>query len=225
MDEEKIATCVSFLTNLDFIPADAGVTGAQAVAGLTFVTNLSDYNPETNTLTAVAMRPIPLPAAQVEQLDIGDTLIDGQLQEEIVSIDKSEEGVILINDDIELRKKDEEYHVYMYEIEYIEQFAELTVEIPDNLNIFPLLLNGERMYQDLNLIAKNYQAVFAFSDDFFSYRYFNKMKPGIIIRNGRVWSEKTLRGDAKQWPPLDVMALFNDGSMKAFVSDAHTASE
>ena len=25
-------------------------------------------------------------------------------------------------------------------------------EIPDNLNIFPLLLNGERMYQDLNLI-------------------------------------------------------------------------
>ena len=74
-------------------------------------------------------------------------------------------------------------------------------------------------------IAKNYQAVFAFSDDFFSYRYFNKMKPGIIIRNGRVWSEKTLRGDAKQWPPLDVMALFNDGSMKTFESDSHTAQE
>ena len=74
-------------------------------------------------------------------------------------------------------------------------------------------------------IAKNYNAVFAFSDDFFSYRLFNKMKPGIIIRNGRVWSEKTLRGDAKQWPPLDVIALFDDGHMKTFESDSHTAQE
>ena len=68
LKEEEIATCVSFLTNLDFIPAGAGVTGAQAVAGLSFITNLSDYDPATNTLKAVAMRPIPLPAAQVEQL-------------------------------------------------------------------------------------------------------------------------------------------------------------
>ena len=74
-------------------------------------------------------------------------------------------------------------------------------------------------------IARNHQAVFAFSDDFFSYRLFNKMKPGIIIRNGRVWSEKTLRGTARQWPPLDVMALFADGHMKTFESDAHTAQE
>ncbi len=135
LNAEQIATSVSFLTNLDFIPADAGVTGAQAVAGLSFITNLSDYNPETNTLTAVAMRPIPLPAAQVEQLEAGDTLIDGQLQEVIEKIDKSEEGIILINDDIELRKTDEEYHVYVYEIEHLEQFVELTVEIPDNLKI------------------------------------------------------------------------------------------
>ena len=74
-------------------------------------------------------------------------------------------------------------------------------------------------------IAKSYHAVFAFSDDFFSYRLFNKMKPGIIIRNGRIWSEKTLRGDAKQWPPLDVLALYEDGHMKTFESDSHTAQE
>ena len=135
LDDEAIATCVSFLTNLDFIPADAGVTGAQAVAGLTFITNLSDYDPEANTVKAVAMRPIPLPAAQVEQLDVGDTLIDGQFQELIETIDKSEEGIIVINDDVELRKNGEEYHIYVYEIEHIEEFAELTVEIPDNLKI------------------------------------------------------------------------------------------
>ena len=135
LNEEQIATCVSFLTNLDFIPADAGVTGAQAVAGLSFITNLSDYDPETNTLKAVVMRPIPLPAAQAEQLEAGDTLIDGQFQEEIETIDKSEEGIILINEDIMLRKIGEEYHVYVYEIEYLEQFAELTLEIPDDLKI------------------------------------------------------------------------------------------
>ncbi len=74
-------------------------------------------------------------------------------------------------------------------------------------------------------IAKNHEAVFAFSDDFFSYRLFNDMKPGIIIRNGRIWSEKTLRSNAKQWPPLDIIALFEDGHMQTFESDAHTAQE
>ncbi|MBR3333795.1 MAG: hypothetical protein IKG23_05850 [Clostridia bacterium] len=135
LNEEQIATSVSFLTELDFIPASAGVTGEQAVAGLSFITNLSDYDPETDTLKAVAMRSIPLPAAQVEQLEVGDTLIDGEFQEVIETIDKSEEGIILINDEIELRKKDEEYHVYENEIEYIEPIAELTVKIPDNLKI------------------------------------------------------------------------------------------
>ena len=161
--DDEIATCVSFLTNLDFIPASAGLTGAQAVAGLTFITNLSDYNPETNTLTAVAMRPIPLPAAQVEQLEIGDLLIDGQLQEEIQTIDKSEEGVILINDDIELRKKDEEYHVYMYEIEYIEQFAELTVEIPDNLTIIDHIdkENGDPLEEPVTYTVDEFKAMLA----------------------------------------------------------------
>ena len=161
--DDEIATCVSFLTNLDFIPASAGLTGAQAVAGLTFITNLSDYNPETNTLTAVAMRPIPLPAAQVEQLEIGDLLIDGQLQEEIQTIDKSEEGVILINDDIELRKKDEEYHVYMYEIEYIEQFAELTVEIPDNLKIIDHIdkENGDPLEEPVTYTVDEFKAMLA----------------------------------------------------------------
>ena len=161
--DDEIATCVSFLTNLDFIPASAGLTGAQAVAGLTFITNMSDYNPETNTLTAVAMRPIPLPAAQVEQLEIGDLLIDGQLQEEIQTIDKSEEGVILINDDIELRKKDEEYHVYMYEIEYIEQFAELTVEIPDNLKIIDHIdkENGDPLEEPVTYTVDEFKAMLA----------------------------------------------------------------
>ena len=74
-------------------------------------------------------------------------------------------------------------------------------------------------------IAEKNQAIFACSDDFFGYRLFNNQRPGIIIRNGKIWSEKTKPADSRAFPPLDVMALFEDGHMKTFVSDAHTAQE
>ena len=74
-------------------------------------------------------------------------------------------------------------------------------------------------------IARDHQAVFAFSDDFFGYRMLNKQTTGIVIRNGRVWSEKTKKGDSRVWPPLDLIALFDDGHMKTYESDSHTAQE
>ncbi len=74
-------------------------------------------------------------------------------------------------------------------------------------------------------IVRDHKAVFAFSDDFFGYRMLNKQTTGIVIRNGRIWSEKTKKGDSRVWPPLDVIALFDDGHMKTFESDSHTAQE
>ena len=74
-------------------------------------------------------------------------------------------------------------------------------------------------------IAEKNRAVFAFSDDFFGYRLYNRQAGGIVIRNGFVWSDKTRSAAAKTWPPLDVLAIFGDGSMKTFVSDAHTPQE
>ena len=74
-------------------------------------------------------------------------------------------------------------------------------------------------------ISEKHQAVFAVSDDFFGYRVWNNQRPGVIIRNGKIWSEKTRAGDGKAWPPLDIIAQFADGSMKTFESDAHTAQE
>ena len=74
-------------------------------------------------------------------------------------------------------------------------------------------------------IVRDHKAVFAFSDDFFGYRMLNKQTTGIVIRNGRVWSEKTKKGDSRVWPPLDLIALFDDGHMKTYESDSHTAQE
>ena len=74
-------------------------------------------------------------------------------------------------------------------------------------------------------IAEDYNAVFAISDDFFGYRLLGGQKAGIVIRNGYIWSEKTKTVKKQALPPLDILALYADGSMKTFASDAHTAQE
>ncbi|MBR4711278.1 MAG: phosphodiester glycosidase family protein [Clostridia bacterium] len=74
-------------------------------------------------------------------------------------------------------------------------------------------------------IAAEQGAILACSDDFFGHRVLNKQKVGIVIRDGYVWSGKTRSAAAKVFPPLDVMAVFADGHMQTFDSDAHTAQE
>ena len=74
-------------------------------------------------------------------------------------------------------------------------------------------------------IAKQYDAIFAISDDFYGHRWYNKGTQGVIIRNGEIKSEKTLPASNKKWPYLEILAIFNDGSMKVFESDEHTAEE
>ena len=75
------------------------------------------------------------------------------------------------------------------------------------------------------VIAKQYDAVFAISDDFYGHRWYNKITQGIIIRNGEIKSNKTNPANSKKWPYLEVLALFDDGSMKVYESDEHTAEE
>ncbi len=75
------------------------------------------------------------------------------------------------------------------------------------------------------VIAEQYDAIFAISDDFYGHRWYNKGTQGMIIRNGEIKSEKTLPADNKKWPYLEIIALFDDGSMKVFESDEHTAEE
>ncbi len=74
-------------------------------------------------------------------------------------------------------------------------------------------------------IAETSGAILACSDDFFGYRMMNSQKVGVVIRNGVVWSEKTKKGSSRVYPPLDLMAVFADGHMQTFESDAHTAQE
>lgn len=74
--------------------------------------------------------------------------------------------------------------------------------------------------------ARDNQAVLAITDDFSGYRIQKDMRVGIVIREGYVLSNKTRNSkNVRGWPNLDTLAVYNDGSMSAGVSDAYTAEE
>ena len=74
-------------------------------------------------------------------------------------------------------------------------------------------------------VARKTGTVIAVSTDYAWQRYKQKARMGIIIRDGKVWSEKTRKKGAKQFPNLDTLALFPDGDMQVFDSDEKTADE
>ena len=86
-------------------------------------------------------------------------------------------------------------------------------------------LHADHRQQNPRAFLPQYGAVLAFSDDFYSNRWYNKGTQGIIIRNGVVYSEKTFKNHANAFPPLEILALFEDGSLKTFDSKEHTAQE
>ena len=81
------------------------------------------------------------------------------------------------------------------------------------------------------------QPILAFNDDFFGYRvrYLSTEKHvGVVVRNGKILYDdpKNIkdRDDLKslskyKFPPLDVLAVFEDGTIKTFRTGEHTAQE
>ena len=74
-------------------------------------------------------------------------------------------------------------------------------------------------------IARKNRTVIAVSNDYAQLRYKQKARMGIVIRNGKIWSEKTRKKGANQFPPLDTLALFPDGDMRVFDSDELKAQD
>jgi len=74
-------------------------------------------------------------------------------------------------------------------------------------------------------LARTHQTVIAVSADYAWHRVVNKARVGILVWDGVVYSEKTRKKGAKQFPNLDNLALFPDGDMQVFDSDEKTAQE
>ena len=83
---------------------------------------------------------------------------------------------------------------------------------------------GRRGVNPIDLARDNH-VVLGITDDFFGTRRNNNETVGIVIRNGKIISDKTNKANRARFPNLEVLAVFNDGSMKAYLSDAHTAQE
>ena len=82
-----------------------------------------------------------------------------------------------------------------------------------------------RSYSNPVKLARQNRAVLAFADDHYGDRRYKGRTVGVIVRNGEIYSEKTYKSGNKYFPNLDILALFQDGSMKTFQSAAHTGQE
>lgn len=165
LTEDQVRMCIDFLTEMDFVPAGT-INSAEALAGQTLITNLTDYKAEDNTVRATVMKSLPLPADQVEALKVGDKLVVGELNEEITSVDKTEEGYIMVNDMLELRKSGDEYRLFFFDVEYLEAEAVLTLSIPDTLTVEDYINQetGEVLEEPVKHTAEEFKAMLAADD-------------------------------------------------------------
>lgn len=133
LTEEQLRLSIDFLTDLDFIPANIPADPKTLVADGKYVTNISDYDPETNTVKLEVRHTAVVDKEIAEALQPGDTLIAGQFSEKIETLEHDEDGALRINEYITLENYGGEYHVYLDDYEYLETFVTLTQEIPENL--------------------------------------------------------------------------------------------
>ncbi len=82
-----------------------------------------------------------------------------------------------------------------------------------------------KAYANPLTIARKNKVVLGFTDDNFGDRWNGGSKTGVIVRNGAIVMDKTVAAGKGKFPNLEVLAVFDDGSMKTFASDAHTAQE
>jgi len=158
LTEDQIQMCVNFLTDLDFVPAEE----AKAPEGR-WLANLTEYDAEAGTVKAELKHGIPLDAATVEALKVGDTLTVGQFSETIEEIEKTEEGTLIINHGDELVKYGDEYHLLVNGYDYLEPFANLTLTIPDDLEFEDGIdpATGEMLDEPVKHTAAEFKTILA----------------------------------------------------------------
>ncbi len=82
-----------------------------------------------------------------------------------------------------------------------------------------------KAYRSPVVMAQDNSVILAITDDFFGHRLNNNQRTGVIIREGRVIGERTYANEKEAFPNLEVLAQFDDGSLKCCESAAHTAQE
>lgn len=85
--------------------------------------------------------------------------------------------------------------------------------------------NPGKGYANPLTLARDNKVVLGITDDHFGDRWNGGIRTGVIVRNGKIIQERTFPAGHGAFPNLEVLAVFEDGSMKTFASDAHTGQE
>ena len=73
--------------------------------------------------------------------------------------------------------------------------------------------------------ARQINSILAISDDFYGFRVYAKRRPGVIIQNGVILADDTLSQPHWTLPTYDLIALYEDGSMKTYLAGEIGAEE
>ncbi len=168
--------------------------------------------------------PKPTPIAPVSEPELPQRDKEGFLTqaEPFVFADREDGHWIYLSDDVQIEIK--RYEDTTIPLIWLEAYIKLS----EDARLAPMLSAGKtpgRAFVLPTKLAEQNKAILAFNDDFYGYRWKYNIIQGVIIRDGVVYNENTRKAASKNWPPLDVIALFEDGSMKTFTSDEHTAEE
>lgn len=109
----------------------------------------------------------------------------------------------------------------------------------DNSELFDMYPWDEANYKNhyklayANEIARKHKLVFAINSDYFIFREgrqhdadVNYTYPkGLIIRDGEVFYDVPRKSNTEVYPPLDVMAMYPDGTLQVHITGTMTAKE
>ncbi len=160
-----------------------------------------------------------------------------QAQTDLYSAEVDENGFLLEGEDIYENPEEGVWHynspTLRIEIRrYYDEKDNLTwteAEIFTNGDVFRMVPNDpDNWMKSQNwpaTLSKEQGVVFSVNSDYAHTRIAQKSIVGIIVRDGKIYSDRTKRKNASNFPNLDTLALFPDGDMQVFYSDEHKAQE
>lgn len=188
------------------------------------------------TKTAPKPSPVPTPAPTPKPpLDLS-AVLPPRTEEGFLSPDAGTEEFVYIDEDegvwiyltpslsIDLRRY-EDKSSKKYPLVWYEADIQCSPETPLVSYTNGTKTPGTGLINPLQFVRERH-IVLAISDDHFGYRIKENDKgipPGLIIREGQIITTKTRSKESL--PNLDILAVFEDGSMKTFEPQEYTAEE
>ena len=129
--DDDVATCINFLSELDFV--EGTETAEVSIEGKTFTANITAYDAAAKTIDADLLLPVTMTEWQVVSISEGDTIKIGTEDVEIATL-KYEGDDAVINDQYYLRKNEDGlYNPFDYDYPIMEVAKTLTIDVPDTL--------------------------------------------------------------------------------------------